>query len=107
MSEDTTVHAELRENFGKGFARRLRAAGKIPAVLYGHGTDPVHVALPGHQMLLLVRRANALIELDIAEIDAVALLICWRIHLRRSLWQCQKKGSRGNGSQQKMRYTVS
>ncbi|QAY60891.1 50S ribosomal protein L25/general stress protein Ctc [Microbacterium protaetiae] len=65
MSEDTTVHAELRENFGKGFARRLRAAGKIPAVIYGHGTDPVHVALPGHQVSLLVRRANAVLELDV------------------------------------------
>ena len=74
MSEDTTVHAELRENFGKGFARRLRAAGKIPAVLYGHGTDPVHVALPGHQMLLFVRRANALIELDIAGKSQLALV---------------------------------
>lgn len=74
MSEETTVHAELRENFGKGFARRLRAAGKIPAVLYGHGTDPVHVALPGHQMLLLVRHANALIELDIAGKSQLALV---------------------------------
>ena len=62
---DTKVHAELRENFGKGFARRLRAAGKIPAVIYGHGTDPVHVALPGHQVALIVRRANAVLELDI------------------------------------------
>jgi large subunit ribosomal protein L25 len=63
---DTKVHAELRENFGKGFARRLRAAGKIPAVIYGHGTDPVHVALPGHQVALLIRRANAVLELDVA-----------------------------------------
>ena len=63
---DTKVVAELREQFGKGFARRLRAAGKIPAVIYGHGTDPVHVALPGHQVLLLIRRANALLELEIA-----------------------------------------
>ena len=62
---DTKVVAETRTNFGKGFARRLRAAGQIPAVIYGHGTDPVHVALPGHQMLLLVRRANAVIELAI------------------------------------------
>ena len=53
---DAKVHAELRENFGKGFARRLRAAGQIPAVIYGHGTSPVHVALPGHQVSLLVRR---------------------------------------------------
>jgi len=62
---DTKVQAELRENFGKGFARRLRAAGKIPAVIYGHGTEPVHVALPGHQVALIVRRANAVLELDI------------------------------------------
>ena len=66
MSEDNKVVAELRENFGKGFARRLRAAGKIPAVIYGHGTEPQHVALPGHQVALLIRRANALIDLDIA-----------------------------------------
>ncbi|MCH6232269.1 50S ribosomal protein L25/general stress protein Ctc [Microbacterium sp. CFH 31415] len=62
---DTKVHAEVRENFGKGFARRLRAAGKIPAVIYGHGTDPLHVALPGHQMALLIRRANVVLELDV------------------------------------------
>ena len=62
---DTNVSAERREQFGKGFARRLRAAGKIPAVIYGHGTDPVHVALPGHQVSLLVRRANALLHLDV------------------------------------------
>jgi len=66
MSEDNKVVAELRENFGKGFARRLRAAGKIPAVIYGHGTEPQHVALPGHQTALLIRRANALLDLDIA-----------------------------------------
>jgi len=65
MSEDTKVKAELRESFGKGFARRLRAAGKIPAVIYGHGTDPVHVALPGHQVALLIRRANVVLELDV------------------------------------------
>ena len=65
MSEDTKVQAELRESFGKGFARRLRAAGKIPAVIYGHGTDPVHVALPGHQVSLLIRRANAVLELEL------------------------------------------
>ena len=62
---DSKVHAEVRENFGKGFARRLRAAGKIPAVIYGHGTDPVHVSLPGHQIALLIRRANVVLELDV------------------------------------------
>ncbi|WP_194763549.1 50S ribosomal protein L25/general stress protein Ctc [Microbacterium sp. UFMG61] len=74
MSEDTKVQAELRENFGKGFARRLRAAGKIPAVLYGHGTEPVHVALPGHQVSLIIRRANALLELDIDGKNQLALV---------------------------------
>ena len=74
MSEDNKVHAELRDSFGKGFARRLRAAGKIPAVLYGHGTDPVHVALPGHQLSLIVRRANALLELDIEGAQHLALV---------------------------------
>ncbi|QKJ19028.1 50S ribosomal protein L25/general stress protein Ctc [Microbacterium hominis] len=71
---DTKVQAEVRESFGKGFARRLRAAGKIPAVIYGHGTDPVHVALPGHQVSLLVRRANAVLELDIAGKPQLALV---------------------------------
>lgn len=71
---DTKVIAELRENFGKGFARRLRAAGKIPAVIYGHGTDPVHVALPGHQVALLVRRANVVLELEIAGAQQLTLV---------------------------------
>ncbi|WP_144797354.1 50S ribosomal protein L25/general stress protein Ctc [Microbacterium paludicola] len=74
MSEDTKVHAEVREQFGKGFARRLRAAGKIPAVIYGHGTDPVHVALPGHQVSLIIRRANALLELEVDGKDHLALV---------------------------------
>lgn len=74
MSEDNKVVAELRDQFGKGFARRMRAAGKIPAVIYGHGTDPVHVALPGHQVSLIVRRANALLDLDIAGKGELALV---------------------------------
>ncbi|MBF4563236.1 50S ribosomal protein L25/general stress protein Ctc [Microbacterium sp. VKM Ac-2870] len=71
---DTKVVAELRENFGKGFARRLRAAGKIPAVIYGHGAEPVHVALPGHQVALLIRRANAVLELDVAGAHQLTLV---------------------------------
>ncbi len=71
---DTKVHAELRDSFGKGFARRLRAAGKIPAVIYGHGTAPVHVALPGHQISLLVRRANAVLELDVNGTEQLTLV---------------------------------
>ncbi len=71
---DEKVHAEVRENFGKGFARRLRAEGKIPAVIYGHGTAPQHVALPGHQVSLIIRRANALLNLDIAGKAELALV---------------------------------
>ncbi|MBS1699611.1 MAG: 50S ribosomal protein L25/general stress protein Ctc [Actinobacteria bacterium] len=74
MTEDNKVVAELRTSFGKGFARRLRAAGQIPAVVYGHGTEPVHVALPGHQVALLIRRANALLELDIDGKGQLALV---------------------------------
>ncbi|TQL47255.1 large subunit ribosomal protein L25 [Homoserinimonas aerilata] len=68
------IVAEVRENFGKGFARRLRATGKIPAVLYGHGTDPQHLALPGHETSLLLRKANAMLELDIAGKSQLALV---------------------------------
>ncbi|MCK0118387.1 large subunit ribosomal protein L25 [Isoptericola sp. CG 20/1183] len=57
--------AEARTEFGKGAARRARRAGKIPAVLYGHGADPVHINLPGHETMLAVRHTNALIGLDV------------------------------------------
>src|SRR5829696_3408410 len=71
---DTKVHAEVRENFGKGFARRLRAAGKIPAVIYGHGTDPVHVALPGHETALIIRKTNQVLDLQIEGKSQLALV---------------------------------
>lgn len=66
--------AEVRESFGKGAARKIRAANKIPAVIYGHGSDPRHVTLPGHETMLLVRKANAVIELDIAGKSELALV---------------------------------
>lgn len=65
MSDENKLSAEIRTEFGKGFARRLRAAGKIPAVVYGHGSDVRHVALPAHETGLIVRYANAIITLDI------------------------------------------
>ncbi|MBO3662182.1 50S ribosomal protein L25/general stress protein Ctc [Microbacterium stercoris] len=74
MTEQTTLDVDVRTEFGKGFARRLRAAGKIPAVLYGHGTEPVHVALPGHETALIVRHANAVIELKIEGKAQLALV---------------------------------
>lgn len=54
-----------RSEFGKGAARRLRAAGQIPAVIYGHGTDPVHLSLPSHATQLALRQANALLSITI------------------------------------------
>lgn len=62
---DYQLVATVRENFGKGAARKLRAAGKTPAVVYGHGTDPLHITVETHPLSLIVRQANALIELDL------------------------------------------
>lgn len=63
---DIKLAAEARTEFGKGAARRIRRANKIPAVLYGHGADPLHITLPGHETMLAMRHSNALfsIELD-------------------------------------------
>ena len=66
MSDNPVLLAEERSEFGKGAARRARRDGLVPAVLYGHGSDPVHVSLPGHQVSLLIRRANAVLELSVA-----------------------------------------
>jgi large subunit ribosomal protein L25 len=65
MSDLLTLTAEARTEFGKGFARRARVAGKIPAVLYGHGTDPVHVFLPGHETMMALKHSNALLTIMI------------------------------------------
>jgi large subunit ribosomal protein L25 len=72
VKECTTVSevrlaAELRTEFGKGAARRTRRAGKIPAVLYGHGTEPKHVALPALEFARVVREhgRNAVLTLEL------------------------------------------
>ncbi|MFD2793403.1 50S ribosomal protein L25/general stress protein Ctc [Promicromonospora vindobonensis] len=57
--------AEPRTEFGKGAARRIRRDNKIPAVLYGHGDDPVHVTLPGHESMLALRQTNVLLNIDV------------------------------------------
>ncbi|MPY54455.1 50S ribosomal protein L25/general stress protein Ctc [Streptomyces acidicola] len=64
MSE-VKLAAETRTEFGKGAARRIRRDSKVPGVLYGHGSDPLHLTLPGHELLLALRTPNVLISLDI------------------------------------------
>ena len=64
MSE-IKIAAEPRENFGKGAARQLRRDGKIPAVLYGHKQEPVHLALPEHELFLALKTPNVLLNLEI------------------------------------------
>ncbi len=69
------ITAESRTEFGKGAARRIRRADKVPAVIYGHGNDPVHITLPGHETMMALKHggANALLELSIDGKDTLAL----------------------------------
>jgi large subunit ribosomal protein L25 len=70
---EVKLTAERRTEFGKGAARRIRRADKVPAVLYGHGTDPIHITLPGHETLLALRAANALLSIDVEGTSQLAL----------------------------------
>ncbi len=75
MSAPEKIVAEARTEFGKGAARRIRRDNKIPAVVYGHGNDPVHVILPGHQTMMALKHggANALLALDVDGTEQLAL----------------------------------
>lgn len=72
MSE-VRIAAEPRTAFGKGAARKIRREDKVPAVLYGHGIDPKHLTLPGHEVLLALRTPNVLIRLKGEGVDELAL----------------------------------
>ena len=73
MSE-VRLSAETRSEFGKGFARRIRAAGKIPAVLYGHGTDPRHLTLASREFTHAIKGgANTILTLALPTGDELAL----------------------------------
>ena len=69
------ITAEMRTEFGKGAARRIRRSNKVPAVIYGHGNDPIHVTLPGHETMLAIKHggSNALLYLDIDGKEHLAL----------------------------------
>ena len=73
MSE-VKISAEPRTEFGKGHARRVRAAHKVPVVLYGHGDKPRHFSLPGHELMMALRHdKNQLLTLETADGDQLAL----------------------------------
>lgn len=72
MSE-VRIAAEPRTEFGKGAARRVRRAHKVPAVLYGHGAAPRHLSLPGHELMMALKTPNALLVLDIDGASEMAL----------------------------------
>ncbi len=69
------IAAESRTEFGKGAARRIRRADKVPAVIYGHGNDPIHITLPGHATMMALKHggSNALLELDVEGTTQLAL----------------------------------
>jgi large subunit ribosomal protein L25 len=59
------ITADKRTEFGKGAARRIRRTGRVPAVIYGHGTDPAHVSLPGHELMQALKTANVLLQVKL------------------------------------------
>ncbi|MGW0829485.1 50S ribosomal protein L25/general stress protein Ctc [Streptomyces prunicolor] len=70
---DVKLAAETRTEFGKGAARRIRRDKKVPAVVYGHGVDPLHITLPGHELQLALRTPNVLLTLDIEGTTQLAI----------------------------------
>lgn len=75
MAKASKISATLRTDFGKGFARRARVAGQVPAVVYGHGTDPKHVLVDGHESYMALRgTSNALVELNVEGEKALTIV---------------------------------
>ncbi len=87
MSDTIKISATVRSDFGKGYARRIRMAGDIPAVIYGHGEEPRHLDVPGHDLFLIVRgNKNALVELKIDGKSQLALVKDVQVHpVRRDI----------------------
>ena len=61
---EVRIEAELRNEFGKGAARRTRRAGRVPAVIYGHGAEARHLSLPEHELMLALKTPNALLRIE-------------------------------------------
>jgi large subunit ribosomal protein L25 len=75
MADDLKISAETRTQFGKGAARRIRRDDKVPAVIYGHGNEPVHLTLPGHDTMMALKHGgtNALLYIDVEGKTYIAL----------------------------------
>jgi large subunit ribosomal protein L25 len=84
---EVRIAAETRTEFGKGPARRTRRAGKVPAVLYGHGDKPRHFTLPGHELMLALKHdSNVLLTLQTEDGEQLALpKVVVRHPIRRTL----------------------
>lgn len=64
-SNETILAAQPRTEFGKGAARRVRRDHRIPAVVYGHGAEPMHITIPGHDTMMALKHRNAILTLEI------------------------------------------
>jgi len=82
------LSVKVRTETGKGASRRARRQGQVPAVLYGHGTDPQHLLLPAHDLAAVLRHSgtNAVLVLDIEGTEQLALTKALEIHpIRRNI----------------------
>lgn len=70
---EVRIAAEPRSEFGKGAARRTRRSGQVPAVVYGHGREPVHVSIPGHDLMMALKTANVLLTVPVEGKDHLVL----------------------------------
>src|SRR5205823_3051902 len=61
---EVRIAAEPRTEFGKGPARRTRRQGRVPGIIYGHGTDTRHITLPSHALMMALKTSNVLIRID-------------------------------------------
>jgi large subunit ribosomal protein L25 len=88
MSSSNNLSVKVRTETGKGASRRARREGQVPAVLYGHGTDPQHLLLPARELSAVLRHAgtNAVLVLDIEGTEQLALTKALEIHpIRRNI----------------------
>lgn len=87
MANNTALLATVRTETGKGSARRSRRAGTIPAVMYGHGIDPVHLDLPGHEAFLAIKdSANAIVTVKYDNNEQLCLVKSVQVHpVRRNI----------------------